>query len=186
MKMNLPNKLSLFRICMIPVLCVFLEVDEIPFNYLWAAIVYAVAAFTDFLDGYIARKQNIVTTLGKFLDPVADKLLTSAAFIYMLVTGYTNAIVIVLIFSREFAVTAFRSISAGKGEVIAAKFAGKVKTVLQIVVTLLWFVFLISEQAGFPLPFAHVLIDAFMWLVAIVTVATGIEYIYKGRANLNQ
>ncbi len=184
--MNLPNRLSLIRIALVPVLCLLLELESLPLNYLYAAIVYAVAALTDFLDGYIARKHGLITTLGKFLDPVADKLLTSAAFIYMLATGYTNAVVIVLIFSREFAVTAFRAVSAGKGEVIAAKLAGKVKTVLQIVVTLLWFVFMISEQLGYPLPFAHVLIDAFMWLVAIVTVATGIEYIYKGRENLKE
>ncbi len=184
--MNLPNRLSLIRIALVPVLVALFELSGIPNNYIFALIVYALASFTDFLDGYIARKNGLVTNLGKFLDPVADKLLTGAAFIYMMDMGYTNAIVLTLIFSREFAVTSFRAISAGKGDIIAAKFGGKVKTVLQIVVTLLWLIFLCVEQMGYPLPFAHVIIDAFMWLVAVVTVATGIEYIYAGRANLKE
>ncbi len=180
--MNLPNKLSLIRIFLIPVLCLLMEFDSIPYNYTFATMVYIIASVTDLLDGMLARRMNLVTDFGKFIDPIADKLLTSTAFIYMLVMGYTDAIVIIIIFAREFAVTAMRAIAAGNGSVIAANFGGKFKTVLQIIVTIIWFLFLVAGEIGYTIPIAQQLIYGLMWLVAIVTLATGAEYIYKGRA----
>ncbi len=180
--MNLPNKLSMLRILLVPVLCLLFELDFIPYNLTYAMIVYIIASITDMLDGMIARRNNLVTDFGKFIDPVADKLLTSTAFIYMLVMGYTNAVVILIIFAREFAVTAVRAIAASHGEVIAANFGGKIKTVLQIVVTIVWFMFLVASEIGFEVPMAQQIISTLMWIVAMVTFATGVDYIYKGRA----
>ncbi len=182
--MNLPNKLSLLRIMLIPVLCLLMEIETIPYRFAFSMAVYIVASVTDLLDGMIARRLNLVTDFGRFLDPVADKLLTSTAFIYMLVMGYTNAVVIIIIFAREFAVTAMRAVAASHGEVIAANMGGKVKTVLQIVVTLLWFLFLITEEIGITITSAEFIIDVAMWIVAGVTLGTGADYIYKGRAFL--
>ncbi len=179
--MNLPNKLSLLRIMLIPVLCLLMEFDNIPYNYTFATIVYIIASITDLLDGMLARRMNLVTDFGKFIDPVADKLLTSTAFLYMLVMGYTDTVVIIIIFAREFAVTAMRSIAASHGAVIAANLGGKIKTVLQIIVTILWLLILVASEIGFVIPLAQQLIYGLMWLVAVVTLVTGADYIYKGR-----
>ncbi len=132
----------------------------------------------------LARRLDLVTDFGRFLDPVADKLLTSTAFIYMLAMDYTNAVVIIIIFAREFAVTAMRAVAASHGEVIAANMGGKVKTVLQILVTLMWFLFLVIQEIGIAVPSAQFITGVAMWIVAGVTLGTGIDYIYKGRAYL--
>ncbi len=182
--MNLPNKLSLLRILLVPVLCLLFELEDIPYNHTFALIVYIIASATDLLDGLLARRLNLVTDFGRFIDPVADKLLTSTAFIYMLVMGYTDAVVILVIFAREFAVTALRAIAASHGEVIAANLGGKIKTILQIVVTILWFIFLVASEIGFVIPYAQPIVASLMWVVAAVTLITGVDYIFKGKAFL--
>ena len=136
--MNLTNKLTLIRIFMIPLFVAVYFIPAIPFNYVISAVVFTLAALTDFLDGYIARKYNLVTNLGKFLDPIADKVLVSTALIVMLVAvdgqlilpAY-SAIAVAIILARELIVSGFRIVAASKGTVLAADKAGKIKTFFQ-------------------------------------------------------
>src|SRR5690625_5328287 len=141
--MNIPNKITLSRICLIPIFILNLSV---PFNWgEWqvgdyhlqvthfvAGIIFLVASLTDWLDGYYARKYNLITNMGKFLDPLADKLLVSAAFILLVQMELAPAWIVILIISREFAVTGLRLVAAGEGIVLAASSMGKLKTVSQI------------------------------------------------------
>ena len=140
--MNLPNKLSLIRIFLIPVFVVVFFLNVIPYNEAVAAAIFAVTALTDFLDGYLARKNGLVTNLGKFLDPIADKVLVSTAFILMLTRyeifglfGYgfyvAGAVGVCLILARELIISAFRQIAAANGLVLAADMLGKIKTNFQ-------------------------------------------------------
>jgi len=132
--MNLPNALTLSRIFLVPVLlAVLLTKNVFPYKELIAAIIVAVAGITDSLDGYLARRMNKVTTLGILLDPIADKLLVSAAFISMVEMGLVKAWVVVLIVGRELAITGLRGIAQAGGHTIAVSDMGKTKTVMQIV-----------------------------------------------------
>jgi CDP-diacylglycerol--glycerol-3-phosphate 3-phosphatidyltransferase len=132
--MNLPNALTLSRIFLVPVLlAVLLTKNVFPFKELIAAVIVAVAGITDSLDGYLARRMNKVTTLGILLDPIADKLLVSAAFISMVEMGLVKAWVVVLIVGREMAITGLRGIAQAGGHTIAVSDLGKTKTVMQIV-----------------------------------------------------
>ena len=148
--MNLPNKLTLTRILLVPVFMVFVSLTSLsgiaagsfqPMYYLIAGIVFAAASFTDFLDGHLARKWNMVTDFGKFADPLADKLLTTVAFIYMMRDGVCSPVVLCIILAREFAVSGLRMVAAGAkdGKVIAANMWGKVKTVLQMLSIIFYF-----------------------------------------------
>ena len=145
--MNLPNKLTLTRIILVPVFMVFVSMTQIgtedfnPTWYLVAGIIFAAASFTDFLDGHLARKWNMVTDFGKFADPLADKLLTTVAFIYMMRDGVCSPVVLCIILAREFAVSGLRMVAAGAkdGKVIAANMWGKVKTVLQMLTIIFYY-----------------------------------------------
>lgn len=132
--MNLPNKISVVRICLLPVFIFFYLATFIPCNFLIAGIVFAIAAFTDFLDGYIARKYNLVTNLGKLLDPIADKLIVMAALILVTVDGTIpnpyGIIICVIIIGRELIISAFRQVAAASGLVMAADKWGKYKTAI--------------------------------------------------------
>ena len=199
--MNLPNKLTLLRFVLVPVFMFFVETSAfmqggefvnmygVPqyagCNMIIALVIFAVASFTDFLDGSIARKYNLVTDFGKFMDPLADKVLTTAAIIYLVKFNLCSTIVLILILTREFAVSGIRMIaasSAGGGKVIAASMWGKVKTVMQMVTVIVAFLFLgLLEMA---VPFAvenaaamYMLINAAMWIVAVATVVSGMQYI---------
>ena len=135
--MNLPNRLTLARIIMIPVFVVIFYVEAIPYNFAISAAVFALAAFTDFLDGHIARKYNLVTDLGKFLDPIADKVLVSTALIVMLfpyaaqILPWYGAIGVAVILARELIISGFRMVAASKNIVLAADMSGKIKTFTQ-------------------------------------------------------
>ena len=137
--MNLPNKLTVLRLIMIPVFVAVYFITAIPFNYVIAAALFAAAAFTDYLDGHIARKYNMVTDLGKFLDPIADKVLVATALIIMLVVPDGGAemlpsyaaVAVSVILARELIISGFRMVAAAKGKVIAADKAGKIKTFVQ-------------------------------------------------------
>lgn len=190
--MNLPNKLTLLRFLLVPVFVAFVETSYImtgdetfKYNMLIALIVFAVASFTDFLDGYLARRDNLVTDFGKFMDPLADKVLTTAAIIYLVRLELCSSIVLILILTREFAVSGIRMIAAssqGGGKVIAASMWGKVKTVMQMVTVILAFLFLGVLEAGYPVTnemyeIGVILINVGMWIVAIATIISGINYI---------
>ena len=190
--MNLPNKLTMLRIILVPVFMVFVSLTQCgaaDYNATWylvAGIVFAVASFTDFLDGNLARKWNMVTDFGKFADPLADKLLTTVAFLYMMRDGVCSPVVLAIILAREFAVSGLRMIAAGAkdGKVIAANMWGKVKTVLQMLTII--FYFFAAALAG-PTDIGAVVIIASLlcWLVAAVTAISGIKYLYDNRHFIN-
>ena len=198
--MNLPNKLTLTRIILVPVFMVFVSLTQIgtedfnPTWYLVAGIIFAAASFTDFLDGHLARKWNMVTDFGKFADPLADKLLTTVAFIYMLRDGVCSPVVLCIILAREFAVSGLRMVAAGAkdGKVIAANMWGKVKTVLQML-SIIFYFFGLSfatmsatgvEQAARQIIVLSISI-VLCWLVAAVTAISGIKYLWDNRSFIN-
>ncbi|MCR4696837.1 MAG: CDP-diacylglycerol--glycerol-3-phosphate 3-phosphatidyltransferase [Lachnospiraceae bacterium] len=131
--MNLPNKLTILRIVIVPFFVIALTIEAIPFGKWIALGLFIVASLTDFLDGYIARKNNLITDFGKFADPLADKLLVCSALICLLGLQKINVYVVLIIISRDFIISGFRLIAASKGVVIAADWFGKVKTALQMV-----------------------------------------------------
>lgn len=188
--MNLPNKLTVLRIIMIPLFVAAYFITAIPYNYLIAVIIFALAAFTDFLDGHIARKYNLVTDLGKFLDPIADKVLVSSALIIMLVTPADGAkilpdyfaIAVSLILARELIISGFRMVAASKGKVLAADKSGKIKTFVQDIAIC---VLLIGAefQAGLytPVNIAGLIL---LGIATLLTVYSGAEALIKNRAVL--
>ncbi|HJB25574.1 MAG TPA: CDP-diacylglycerol--glycerol-3-phosphate 3-phosphatidyltransferase [Firmicutes bacterium] len=175
--MNTPNKLTVLRMVLIPFFLFFLLFD-LPHHYLYALILFAAASFTDFLDGHIARRDGIVTDFGKFLDPVADKLLVTSALICFIELGFTSSIVVVIIIAREFIVTSLRMVAASS-QVIAANIWGKLKTVSQMVAVIAILFMQECVQAGwlpdsFPaLTIGHVL----MWIAAVLTLFSGLTYL---------
>ena len=193
--MNLPNKITLTRICMIPVFVAVFFLDGIlPFNYGIAAIVFAVAACTDFLDGYIARSRGLVTNLGKFLDPIADKVLVATATILLLTMRGTlfsmlgsaaeavyiaTAVSICLILARELIISAFRQIAATNGVVMAAEKLGKYKTTFQDVA-----IFVLILAADIPALAGEITAWVGFGLLGAATILTiwsGISYVVKYR-----
>ena len=201
--MNLPNKLTLTRILLVPVFMVFVSLTSLsgiadgsfqPTYYLIAGIVFAAASFTDFLDGHLARKWNMVTDFGKFADPLADKLLTTVAFIYIMRDGVCIPVVLCIILAREFAVSGLRMVAAGAkdGKVIAANMWGKVKTVLQMLSIIFYFfgMSIASMSAtGAEQGVRQILVIsismALCWLVAAVTAISGIKYLWDNRSFIN-
>ena len=190
--MNLPNKLTLMRIVLVPVFMAFAGLGQIgtpAYNrmfYLVAAIVFAVASFTDYLDGHLARKWNIVTDFGKFADPLADKLLTTTAFLYMMHDGVCSPVVLVIILAREFAVSGLRMVAASApgGKVIAANMWGKVKTVLQMLVIILYYVLAAFAPAD-AIGAVSLISMGLCWLVAAVTLISGAKYLWDNRSFIN-
>ncbi|MFW2488303.1 CDP-diacylglycerol--glycerol-3-phosphate 3-phosphatidyltransferase [Clostridium chromiireducens] len=135
--MNLANKLTLIRIFLVPVFLVFIAVKDIPYGSFIATFIFILASLTDKLDGYIARSRNQITNFGKFMDPLADKLLVTAALISLVELQVVPGWAAVVIIAREFAVSGLRSIAATQGRVIAASWWGKIKTVIQIIAIIL-------------------------------------------------
>ncbi|WP_068785982.1 CDP-diacylglycerol--glycerol-3-phosphate 3-phosphatidyltransferase [Paenibacillus phocaensis] len=191
--MNLPNRITLTRIFMIPVMLVFLLVDagwlsheltlgaySLPVNQLIAAVLFIVAASTDGIDGYIARKYNLVTNLGKLLDPLADKLLVGTVLIGLVALGKCDAWIAVIIIAREFAVTGLREVALLEGSVIAASKWGKAKTITQIIaISALLLNNFPFEWLSFPFD------DVAMWLAAVITLYSGIDYFVKNKSVLS-
>jgi CDP-diacylglycerol---glycerol-3-phosphate 3-phosphatidyltransferase len=169
--MNLANKLTILRIFLVPI---FLFIISIKLNYgnYIATGVFIIAALTDTLDGYIARSRNQITKFGKFMDPLADKLLVTAALISLVEMEKLSTWVVMIIVAREFAITGLRAIAAGEGVVIAASNWGKLKTVTQIVAII---------AALIEVPYNEILVTA----AVVVTIISGVDYIYKNRKLLN-
>ena len=193
--MNLPNKLTLCRIILVPVFMIFVSLTEFgteTFNATWylvAGIVFAAASFTDYLDGHLARKWHMVTDFGKFADPLADKLLTTVALIYMMRDGVCSPVVLCIILAREFAVSGLRMVAAGAkdGKVIAANMWGKVKTVLQMLTIIFYFFGTALSYRGTveSVSIVVVISIALCWLVAAVTAISGIKYLWDNRSFIN-
>jgi len=169
--MNLPNKLTLFRVVLIPFFVFFLLAPyfEEYGNYIAVAI-FIVASITDFLDGKIARKYNLVTNFGKFMDPLADKLLVCSALICLIQLGQLPAWIVIIIISREFIISGFRLVAADNGIVIAASYWGKFKTVFQMTAVILLI---------FNIPALSLLTDIVLWIAVILTVVSLADYVAK-------
>ena len=193
--MNLPNKLTLTRIILVPVFMIFVSLSQYmtpsynPRWYLIAGIIFAVASFTDYLDGHLARKWHMVTDFGKFADPLADKLLTTVAFLYMMRDGVCSPVVLCIILAREFAVSGLRMVAAGAkdGKVIAANMWGKVKTVLQMLSIIFYFFGMaIAANVSWDATVMVVGVSVVLcWLVAAVTAISGIKYLWDNRSFIN-
>jgi CDP-diacylglycerol--glycerol-3-phosphate 3-phosphatidyltransferase len=172
-KMNLPNKLTVLRVLAIPLFLFFLYVTKGVFRFL-PLVIFIAAAVTDAVDGYIARRDNLVTDFGKFMDPLADKLLTASAFIAFVEIGYMSAWVVVLIISREFLVSGFRTLAASKGVTIAANPWGKIKTVFQMILI----VVVLFNYTGY-FAFTNGWVNPLVAVVVLLTVTSGATYIYE-------
>ncbi len=187
--MNLPNKLTIIRIILAP-LFLLLTVLDFPFHYLVAGLVFGAAALTDMYDGRIARSQGLITNLGKFLDPLADKMLTTAALLSFLAIGRLDVWAVMLVLTREFMVTSVRLLAARDGTVIAANIWGKLKTVAQFVAILFELAALefatwqgtvlascgLSDAVfSIPLTIGYVL----LWVSVVLTVASGVQYVWS-------
>ncbi|KSU85134.1 CDP-diacylglycerol--glycerol-3-phosphate 3-phosphatidyltransferase [Fictibacillus enclensis] len=185
--MNLPNKITISRIFLIPVFMIVLLTGfewgtvtwmgvGLPVTHLVAALIFIVASCTDWVDGYYARKLGLVTNFGKFLDPLADKLLVTAAFVALVQLGYAPAWMVIIILSREFAVTGIRLVAAAEGAVIAASQMGKLKTWIQIIA--------ISALLLHNIPFAWIGIpfaQISMWAATLITLYSGWEYFIQNK-----
>ena len=179
---NVPNVLTMLRLALIPVFVALYCTG----HEKWALITFLVASFTDFLDGHLARKWNMVTDFGKFADPLADKLLTTVAFIYMMRDGVCSPVVLCIILAREFAVSGLRMVAAGAkdGRVIAANMWGKVKTVLQML-TILFYYFTVSLTGNVLGQQCADVASVLCWGVAAVTAISGIKYLWDNRSFIN-
>lgn len=180
--MNLPNKLSLLRVLLIPVFLVLVYL-EFPGHMYAALAVFVLASLTDLADGIIARRHHLVTDFGKFLDPLADKVLVMAALLWFVETGRMPAWCMLLVVGREFAVTALRLVAVGKGRVIAAAWSGKVKTASTMVGVCLMLV--TPELPFLSLQAVQILDIACVAVIVITTVYSGLEYFARNRDALS-
>ena len=193
--MNLPNKITVARILLIPIMIIIpylniqgtIPIGGITYSNLIILAIFLVASLTDFLDGYLARKNNQVTTFGKFLDPIADKLLVLSALIMLVEMGKIPAWIPIIIAAREFIVSGIRMLAAGEGNVIAASWYGKVKTVSQMVAISLAFIdtsafmeFTKGELANSALPL-NILMSAAMLVSVVMTIFSGVDYFIKSK-----
>lgn len=173
--MNLPNKLTLIRALMVPFFVFFLLLSPTHENYNYIAIaIFIIASSTDFLDGHIARKYNLVTNFGKFMDPLADKLLVCSALICLSSLGMLNTVVVIIIISREFIITGFRTVASDAGIVIAASKYGKLKTATQMV--MIPYVMLNLQGDVF-----NTIKIVLVTITLIFTIYSAFDYIYLNR-----
>ena len=177
--MNLPNKITVFRIFMIPFFVACMLIKEIPYHEIIAGVIFIIAALSDLVDGKIARRFNLVTNFGKFMDPLADKLLVQSALLCFVANGLLPAWIAIVIMSREFIISGFRLVAADKGIVIAAGYLGKLKTVFQMVMSVMLIfhfshpVWLVTEQI-------------FIWGSLILTIVSLIDYFIKNKDVLKE
>lgn len=173
--MNLANKLTIGRIFLVPIFMIVL-LNKISYGMYIAAAIFTIAAITDTLDGYIARSRNQVTKFGKFMDPLADKLLVTAALVCLVEMGKLQAWIVVVIISREYTISILRAIAASEGIVIAASWWGKLKTITQIIAI----ISILLDNYPFSLinfPFSTIM----LWIAVLFTIISGVDYLYLNR-----
>lgn len=173
--MNLPNKLTLFRIFLIPIFIIVMMLD-IESKYLIACIIFVIASITDAMDGHIARKHNLITDFGKFMDPLADKLLVISALTTMIEVDLVQSWMVIIIVSRELTVSILRAIAAADGKVIAASGGGKIKTISQMVS-----IVLLLLGAYFNNSIVLLLGDITILVATLLTLYSGAEYLVKNK-----
>lgn len=179
-KLNLPNRLTLIRMFLAPIYLALMLI-EFPYHYLAALAVFSIASITDMLDGKIARKRNIITVFGKLLDPLADKMLTTAALLAFMREGWCSIWIVMIVLTREFAVTSVRLVASAQGVVIPANYWGKAKTVSQMVFTIIIMLFaqletsfsIFANAGWFTLSRVS---NIMLWITAILTVVSGVTY----------
>lgn len=171
--MNLPNKLTIFRVILIPFFVVFLLFDITAYDKWIALAIFIIASLTDFLDGHIARKYNLVTNFGKFMDPLADKLLVCSAMICLVELSRIPAWVVIVIIAREFIISGFRLVASDNGVVIAASYWGKFKTTFQILMICL----MIADLEPLAL-----ITQIVMWVALALTVISLVDYLVKNKS----
>lgn len=192
--MNVPNQLTVARLILTFVFVALLSLEGAPFAKTGALLVFSLAAITDFLDGYLARKNNLVTNFGKLMDPLADKVLMCAGFVLLTRLELIPAWMVVVILAREFMVTGLRLLASAEGVVLAAENLGKYKTTIQIVTIIYFLLYLASEEAWFR--FLHPMFDAFYfgpeyfgmvlnWGSLVLTLWSGVSYVSKNRELLS-
>jgi CDP-diacylglycerol--glycerol-3-phosphate 3-phosphatidyltransferase len=179
MKMNLPNKLTMLRVILIPFFVFFMLTDFVPHSNYIAVAIFIVASLTDLADGKIARKYNLVTNFGKFMDPLADKLLVCSALICLVANDLLACWIVLIIISREFIISGFRLVAADNGVVIAASYWGKFKTTFQM----LMIIVLILNFSG---SFFHILGIVLTYVALALTIISLCDYLIKNRAVLKE
>ncbi|MGN0165118.1 MAG: CDP-diacylglycerol--glycerol-3-phosphate 3-phosphatidyltransferase [Lachnospiraceae bacterium] len=184
--MNLPNKITVFRVILIPVFVVLLMVEQIPYYNFIALGVFVLACVTDFLDGYIARKYKLVTNFGKFMDPLADKVLVCTAMILLIELDKIPSVIVAIIIAREFIISGFRLVASDNGVVIAASYIAKFKTTAQMLMCIFMLFTVDGSYDGAFFRFINVLGEIFMWIALVLTIASLIDYIYKNRQVLKE
>ena len=177
--MNLPNKITMLRVIMIPFFAFFMLTDVVGNSKYIAVAIFIIASLTDTLDGFIARKYNLVSNFGKFMDPLADKLLVCSAMICLIQTGQLAAWIVVIIIAREFIISGFRLIASDNGVVIAASYWGKFKTTFQMLMVI---VLILNVQ----MPFFQILGKILTYAALILTVVSLIDYIVKNKDVLKE
>ncbi len=189
MKLNLPNILTISRVVITPIFLFVILMENLPHRFLIACFIFSIASITDAIDGHLARKNNQITNFGKFLDPIADKILTTSALLAFMSMGLCNIWIVMLVLTREFAIASVRMIAASNGVVIPANVWGKIKTISQMVFTILimilgetWAVVENYDQELFAkLPDLSLVSNGLLWITAILTVISGAIYLKDSR-----
>lgn len=185
MKLNVPNILTIARIFITPVFLAVILMDTLPHKFLIACIIFSIGSITDAIDGHLARKHKQITNFGKFLDPIADKILTTSALLAFMSMGLCNIWIVMLVLTREFAIASVRMIAASGGVVIPANIWGKIKTVSQMTFTIL--IMLLGEvweiisntniELFEKLPNLSLISNGLLWITAILTIISGVIYL---------
>lgn len=195
--MNLPNKLTVLRIILVPFMVVAMLIP-FPFHYLVAGLIFGAASLTDYFDGKIARERNLITNFGKFADPIADKILVVSALVCFLANGLCDPIIILIVLFREFVVTSIRLSAASSGTVVAANMWGKVKTVTQMIAIIAVFVFQVALEVYAVFPYApqlaiqmmenifYVVGEVMMWISVVFTVISGVKYVLDNKDAISE
>ena len=177
--MNLPNKLTVCRVILIPFFVFFLLFDPASASFKWIALgIFVIASLTDMLDGKIARKYNLITDFGKFMDPLADKLLVCSAMIGLIELGRIPSWIVIVIIAREFVISGFRLIASDNGRVIAASYWGKFKTTFQMIMVILMIANIQNDAF-------YMLTQVIMWIALALTIISLVDYLVKNKDVMN-
>ena len=188
--LNTPNKLTLLRICLVPIFVLFLLWTNFPYHFIWALLIFIAASVTDAIDGHLARKHHLITDFGKFLDPLADKILVVSALVCFVEMGLCSAVVVVIVIAREFLVSALRLVAGGDGNVIAASIWGKLKTISQMIAVIYILAYCVAgtfatSSWDFAMTIGKWIAEILLWGSTVLTIISGADYLWKNRSCIN-